>query len=174
MWVSLGCEGVECGDIPIQSSSNRTVPRVTILSREVGGRATFSCQSGYGIRGPSETTCLQTGEWAQPFPSCFGLNATQTNERSNPNKNPFHITEVQCDNPGSPLNGYAQGSAPYRAGDVIQFNCNPEFMVCAPTKIFLFRSSIEIVRQLFLISDARPANHRLSGQWTMVGYRAEM
>lgn len=96
----------------------------------MGGRATFSCQSGYGLRGPSETTCLQTGEWAQPFPSCFGLNANRTNQRRNPNKNQFNITEVQCDSPGSPLNGYAQGSAPYRAGDVIQFNCNPEFMVC--------------------------------------------
>lgn len=37
--------------------------------------------------------------------------------------------EVQCDNPGAPANGYAQGSAPYRAGDVVQFNCNPEYMM---------------------------------------------
>lgn len=100
--------GVECGDIPILASSNRSVPRVSILSREVGGRATFSCQTGYGLRGPSQTTCLSSGEWAQPFPTC---------------------SEVQCDPPGAPINGYAQGSAPYRAGDVIQFNCNPEFMM---------------------------------------------
>lgn len=39
------------------------------------------------------------------------------------------FTEVQCDNPGAPSNGYAQGSAPYRAGDVVQFNCNPEYMM---------------------------------------------
>lgn len=37
--------------------------------------------------------------------------------------------EVQCENPGAPANGYAQGSAPYRAGDVVQFNCNPEYMM---------------------------------------------
>lgn len=37
--------------------------------------------------------------------------------------------EVQCDNPGAPVNGYAQGSAPYRAGDVVQFNCNSEYMM---------------------------------------------
>lgn len=39
------------------------------------------------------------------------------------------FTEVQCENPGAPANGYAQGSAPYRAGDVVQFNCNPEYMM---------------------------------------------
>lgn len=37
--------------------------------------------------------------------------------------------EVQCENPGAPANGYAQGSAPYRAGDVVQFNCNPGYMM---------------------------------------------
>lgn len=44
---------------------------------------------------------------------------------------PLRITdlEVQCENPGAPLNGYAQGSTPYRAGDVVQFNCNPEYMM---------------------------------------------
>lgn len=127
MWKQF--TGIECGDIPILASSNRSVPRVTILSREVGGRATFSCQTGYGIRGPSQTTCLSTGEWAQPFPTCTGLNINGTIKRKNPTKNPFNITEVQCDYPGAPVNGMAQGAAPYRAGDVIQFNCNPEFMM---------------------------------------------
>lgn len=64
--------GVECGDLPIMASSNRTVPRVAVLSREVGGRAAFSCKLGYGIRGPSESICLPTGEWATPFPTCVG------------------------------------------------------------------------------------------------------
>lgn len=64
--------GIECGDIPLQSSSNRSVPRVSILSREVGGRASFSCHTGFGLRGQPETTCLSTGEWALPFPVCMG------------------------------------------------------------------------------------------------------
>uniref|UniRef100_A0A1I8NQU7 Sushi, von Willebrand factor type A, EGF and pentraxin domain-containing protein 1 n=2 Tax=Stomoxys calcitrans TaxID=35570 RepID=A0A1I8NQU7_STOCA len=100
------CESVECGDIPL--SNNITSPRVAVLSREVGGRASFSCQSGYGLRGPSESICMPSGEWATPFPTCV---------------------EVQCENPGAPLNGYAQGTTPYRAGDVVQFNCNPEYMM---------------------------------------------
>ncbi|KAM8716457.1 hypothetical protein ACLKA7_003348 [Drosophila subpalustris] len=101
------CESVECGDIPLMPN-NVSSPRVSVLSREVGGRAAFSCSTGYGLRGPSEAICLPTGEWATPFPTCV---------------------EVQCDNPGAPQNGYAQGSAPYRAGDVVQFNCNPEYMM---------------------------------------------
>uniref|UniRef100_A0A904A506 Sushi, von Willebrand factor type A, EGF and pentraxin domain-containing protein 1 n=1 Tax=Anopheles quadriannulatus TaxID=34691 RepID=A0A904A506_ANOQN len=102
------CESVECGEVPIQPSSNGSAPRVAILSREVGGRAAFSCPPGYGLRGPSEAICLPTGEWGGPFPSCV---------------------EVQCFHPGAPQNGYAQGTPPYRAGDVVQFNCNPEYMM---------------------------------------------
>ncbi|XP_061388329.1 sushi, von Willebrand factor type A, EGF and pentraxin domain-containing protein 1 [Musca vetustissima] len=100
------CESVECGDIPLPN--NITSPRVSVLSREVGGRAAFSCPSGYGLRGPSESICMPSGEWATPFPTCV---------------------EVQCENPGAPQNGYAQGTPPYRAGDVVQFNCNPEYMM---------------------------------------------
>ncbi|XP_052851585.1 uncharacterized protein LOC128261770 isoform X2 [Drosophila gunungcola] len=102
------CESVECGDIPLGMGGNASSPRVSVLSREVGGRAAFSCSSGYGLRGPAEAICNPTGEWSAPLPTCV---------------------EVQCDNPGAPQNGYAQGSAPYRAGDVVQFNCNPEYMM---------------------------------------------
>ncbi|XP_035774232.1 sushi, von Willebrand factor type A, EGF and pentraxin domain-containing protein 1-like [Anopheles albimanus] len=102
------CESVECGEVPIAPNSNGSAPRVAILSREVGGRAAFSCPPGYGLRGPSEAICLPTGEWGGPFPSCV---------------------EVQCFHPGAPQNGYAQGTPPYRAGDVVQFNCNPEYMM---------------------------------------------
>lgn len=54
------------------ASSNRSVPRVAVLSREVGGRAAFSCKLGFGIRGPAESICLPSGEWATPFPTCVG------------------------------------------------------------------------------------------------------
>lgn len=63
---------VECGDVPLVASSNRSVPRVAVLSREVGGRAAFSCKLGYGIRGNAEAVCLPTGEWSTPFPTCVG------------------------------------------------------------------------------------------------------
>lgn len=76
---------------------------------------------------------MPTGEWQQPFPTCTGLKANGKNKRKKLNKNQFNITEVQCDNPAGPgkklENMYAQGSPPYKAGDVIQFNCNPEYMM---------------------------------------------
>ncbi|XP_063237081.1 sushi, von Willebrand factor type A, EGF and pentraxin domain-containing protein 1 isoform X2 [Bacillus rossius redtenbacheri] len=99
------CESIECADFV-----NLTDPhlRVSILSREVGGRVAFSCAPGHGLRGPHEAVCLQSGDWASPLPVC---------------------QEVRCDPPAVPENGYIQGSGPYKAGDVIQFNCNPEFMM---------------------------------------------
>lgn len=110
------------------------MPRVAVLSREVGGRAAFSCHSGFGLRGPSESICLPSGEWATPFPTCVGkkkINDHLVNNMNhmNINKNSDGTVEVQCENPGAPVNGYVQGSAPYRAGDVVQFNCNPEYMM---------------------------------------------
>lgn len=65
-------KGVECGEIPLLTSANGTVPRVSVLSREVGGRVAFSCPNGYGLRGASESGCLPSGEWSTPFPTCIG------------------------------------------------------------------------------------------------------
>lgn len=61
--------GIECGEV------GGILPphiRVTIVSREVGGRAQFNCDPGFGIRGPHEIICLSSGEWATPYPTCVG------------------------------------------------------------------------------------------------------
>lgn len=99
------CQSIECADF-----SNLTDPnlRVSVLSREVGGRAVFSCAPGYGLQGQAESVCLVTGDWSLPLPTC---------------------QEVHCSDPGAPENGYVQGTGPYKAGDVVQFNCNPDFMM---------------------------------------------
>lgn len=39
------------------------------------------------------------------------------------------ISEVHCSAPTIPEYGYAQGSGDYKAGDVVQFNCNQGFMI---------------------------------------------
>lgn len=64
--------GVECGEVSIPPSLNGTAPRVAIISREVGGRSAFSCPPGHGLKGPSESICLPSGEWSGPFPTCLG------------------------------------------------------------------------------------------------------
>ncbi|XP_066142350.1 sushi, von Willebrand factor type A, EGF and pentraxin domain-containing protein 1 [Euwallacea fornicatus] len=99
------CESVECGDIGPNLSAHL---KFLVVSREVGGKAVFSCDSGFGLRGPTETVCQANGDWAGPFPTC---------------------QEVHCDEPKIPDNGYIQGSGPYKAGDVVQFNCNSDFMM---------------------------------------------
>ncbi|XP_045513614.1 uncharacterized protein LOC123707539 isoform X2 [Pieris brassicae] len=99
--------GVECGDVihdtPIKDGERR--PRVAVVSRGVGGRAAFSCPPGWALNGPTETVCLPAADWAKPFPVC---------------------REVSCPALPPPASGYVLGRAPYRAGDVLQFHCNPE------------------------------------------------
>ncbi|XP_054274318.1 uncharacterized protein LOC128994090 isoform X3 [Macrosteles quadrilineatus] len=99
------CESMECPDLGNLSDPNL---RATILSREVGGQVMFSCTQGFGLIGPAHSTCLPSGEWAAPLPSC---------------------KEVQCDKPNVPENGYIQGQGVYKAGDLVQFNCNPDHMM---------------------------------------------
>ncbi|XP_074036911.1 hig-anchoring scaffold protein isoform X1 [Leptinotarsa decemlineata] len=99
------CESIECGEVG-GALGDRL--KVLVVSREVGGRAIFSCEPGFGLRGPAETICQASGDWATPFPTC---------------------EEVHCDNPTPPENGYIQGNGPYKAGDVVQFNCNPDYMM---------------------------------------------
>ncbi|XP_049824701.1 sushi, von Willebrand factor type A, EGF and pentraxin domain-containing protein 1 isoform X2 [Aethina tumida] len=71
-------------------------------------RIHFSCTNGNALIGAPEITCLPSGNWSSPFPIC---------------------EKVTCDPPAPPENGYVQGTGPYKAGDVIQFNCNPDFMM---------------------------------------------
>ncbi|KAG7300622.1 hypothetical protein JYU34_014915 [Plutella xylostella] len=101
------CESVECGEVvldtPLTEGSRR--PRVSVISRVVGGRAAFSCPSGWALDGPAETACTPAADWARPFPVC---------------------REVSCPALPPPASGYVLGRAPYRAGDVLQFHCNPE------------------------------------------------
>ncbi|KAJ8923976.1 hypothetical protein NQ315_006752 [Exocentrus adspersus] len=98
------CESIECGEV----ASLGEHLKVLIVSREVGGKAIFSCDAGYGLRGPAETVCQASGDWATPYPTC---------------------EEVHCDDPIPPENGYIQGNGPYKAGDIVQFNCNPDYMM---------------------------------------------
>ncbi|XP_075238047.1 hig-anchoring scaffold protein isoform X3 [Lycorma delicatula] len=99
------CESMECPDLVNLSDPNL---RASILSREVGGQVMFSCSQGFGLVGPSHSTCQPTGEWAAPLPTC---------------------REVQCGPPGLPENGFIQGQGVYKAGDLVQFSCNPEHMM---------------------------------------------
>uniref|UniRef100_A0AAR5PA08 Sushi domain-containing protein n=1 Tax=Dendroctonus ponderosae TaxID=77166 RepID=A0AAR5PA08_DENPD len=99
------CESIECGDVGFNLSPHLNVE---VISRKVGGVARFTCDNGFDVRGPNETVCQPSGDWASPFPTC---------------------KEIRCDEPKVPENGFIQGSGPYRAGDTIQFSCNPDYMI---------------------------------------------
>lgn len=100
------CESVLCPDI---TNSSEKILRTSVVSREVGGKAIFSCPPGYIIRGSSgESVCQPNGEWTKPTPHC---------------------EEVVCEPPTSPENGYIQGGSSYKAGEVVQFHCHRGFMM---------------------------------------------
>lgn len=61
--------GIECGEVGPLGEHLKAL----IVSREVGGKAVFSCDTGFGLRGPAETVCQANGDWAIPFPTCEGL-----------------------------------------------------------------------------------------------------
>lgn len=67
--------GVECGDVILDTplGEGERPPRVSIVSRGVGGRAAFSCAPGWALRGTPETVCLPHAHWAKPFPVCKGM-----------------------------------------------------------------------------------------------------
>lgn len=64
---------IECEKIDNLTDPNL---RIAVLSRQVGGEIMFSCMQGFGLNGPTHSTCLPSGEWEQPFPTCAGLYLT--------------------------------------------------------------------------------------------------
>nr|XP_054768513.1 sushi domain-containing protein 2-like [Lytechinus pictus] len=61
--------------------------RVVTTSSSPGSLATFSCDSCYNRRGPTNTTCASDGTWLQPLASCIPI-------------------ELQCETPVAPSHGH--------------------------------------------------------------------
>ncbi|XP_065167243.1 CUB and sushi domain-containing protein 3-like isoform X3 [Atheta coriaria] len=101
--VEIVVKAIHCPQVP-----QRRGLSVNTQSNKMNAKLIFSCVNGNALIGSHELHCLPSGNWSAPFPVC---------------------EKVQCDNPGSPDNGYMQGTEPFKAGDVVQFNCNNEFMM---------------------------------------------
>ncbi|ODN01859.1 Locomotion-related protein Hikaru genki [Orchesella cincta] len=121
------CENVECPDISMvpamaplaytEITRNGTLkknetapPKITIQSRDVGGKVIFTCPQGFVVEGSTDAVCQSNGEWSAAMPLC---------------------KEVECPTPPSPENGYVSRtpSPPYKAGDLAQIECNQGFMM---------------------------------------------
>ena len=104
------CESVLCSDITNVTAER--ILRVSIVSREVGGRALFTCPPGFTIRGSSETICQSNGEWGQSLPHCEGKKSITffQNLILIWLKLFDALVEVVCEPPTSPDNGYIQGN----------------------------------------------------------------
>ncbi|XP_022181036.1 sushi, von Willebrand factor type A, EGF and pentraxin domain-containing protein 1 isoform X2 [Myzus persicae] len=106
------CEIIECEKIDNLTDPNL---RIAVLSRQVGGEIMFSCMQGFGLDGPTHSTCLPTGEWEQPFPTCAA---------------------VTCPWPGDPPHGYAAVSQnSYRPGEHVSISCEPYYVLDGQPKL---------------------------------------
>ncbi|CAH0550197.1 unnamed protein product [Brassicogethes aeneus] len=101
--VEIEVKAVHCPGVP-----QRRGLAVSSQKTKMNSRIKFSCNNGNSLIGAADITCLPSGNWSSPFPIC---------------------EKVTCDLPTPPDNGYIQGTGPYKAGDVIQFNCNPDYMM---------------------------------------------
>ncbi|KAK9874005.1 hypothetical protein WA026_002356 [Henosepilachna vigintioctopunctata] len=101
--IEVDVKAVHCPVVP-----QRRGLTVNTQSTKMNTQLKFSCINGNSLIGAPDVTCLPSGNWSAPFPVC---------------------EKVQCDPPKAPENGFIQGTGPYKAGDVVQVNCNPEFMM---------------------------------------------
>ena len=52
------------------SLSSPRYGRVSVTTRDIGGRATYTCNSGFRLVGSSTRTCLSNGSWSGSQPIC--------------------------------------------------------------------------------------------------------
>ncbi|ELT96490.1 hypothetical protein CAPTEDRAFT_143104, partial [Capitella teleta] len=86
---------------------------VSAPSRSYQSVASFSCKSGYVIKGSSRRACQANTQWSGSQPTC----------------NP-----VSCGNPGSLTNGVKQGST-YTLNNKVFFKCQPGYTLNGATEI---------------------------------------
>ncbi len=56
---------VTCSLLPIPTNGQRSSSR-----RNYNDRVSFSCNTGYNLRGSSSRTCQSTGQWSGTHPTC--------------------------------------------------------------------------------------------------------
>lgn len=71
---------------------------------------------------------MYEGRINQPFGKLTYKFHIQTDRLMPPADHCIYL-EVQCKHPGVLENGYMQGTAPFKAGDVVQFTCHGDFMM---------------------------------------------
>ena len=52
---------------------------VTVTSRTVGSRATYTCNDGYRLQGDRQRECQRNGRWSGQEPVCVGMSVKEKN-----------------------------------------------------------------------------------------------
>uniref|UniRef100_A0A1Y1L7X8 Sushi domain-containing protein n=2 Tax=Photinus pyralis TaxID=7054 RepID=A0A1Y1L7X8_PHOPY len=101
--VEVIVKAVHCPHIP-----KRRGLTASTEDTKMSTHVTFNCENGNALTGPSEIVCLPSGNWNSSFPIC---------------------EKVQCENPKSPENGFYHGTGAFKVGDVVQYNCNTDYVM---------------------------------------------
>ncbi|KAG8130469.1 hypothetical protein E2320_017145, partial [Naja naja] len=77
------------------------------VSYTVGSEIRFSCEKGYQLKGVSQVTCLESGEWSHPIPFCEA---------------------ISCGIPPHPKNSAIDGSR-FTFGSKVMFRCEEGYVL---------------------------------------------
>ncbi|XP_052773190.1 sushi, von Willebrand factor type A, EGF and pentraxin domain-containing protein 1-like [Mya arenaria] len=90
---------IDCGE-PVQIANGTAIYNTTIL----GSNASYTCQSGFGLKGTNLVTCMDDGYWTKE-PQCATV----------------------CNSPPALANGYVASQNGLFVGDVVKYSCNGNF-----------------------------------------------
>eukprot|EP00731_Ephydatia_muelleri_P030223 Em0021g746a len=139
---------VDCGILPSPSMGS-----IQLTATSVGSVVTYQCQSGFMLTTASATrTCLPTGKWSDPTPSCVpvmcpalpnpGNGAVRLTGTEVGNQALYSCaakftlvgqltrTSTSCPDPGAPNNGHRIGTSPdFLKGSSVLFVCMDGFVI---------------------------------------------
>ncbi|KAI0222756.1 hypothetical protein LSAT2_025993 [Lamellibrachia satsuma] len=101
------CDEIHCGFLATPSRS-----RMRGSSDTVGSVATFSCDAGFRLKGSSQRTCQQNGNWDGDDITC---------------------DEIHCGSLVTPSHGSASGSSD-TVGSIVVFSCDAGFRLKGPSQ----------------------------------------
>ncbi|XP_063970148.1 P-selectin-like [Lytechinus pictus] len=153
------CEIVTCNvssiEDPLLSSCENGFP--VNYSQE----CTFSCQTGYELRGPSSVNCTSTGYFSEPFPECQDIFITAPHEsvcfsngqscNCNASPPPFYVPKlsygvvgpnVTCNVSGIevPLLSSCENGVPANYSQECNFSCQTSHKLTGPSSVVCTRS----------------------------------
>eukprot|EP00094_Tigriopus_californicus_P005598 TCALIF_05395-PA protein Name:"Similar to CSMD1 CUB and sushi domain-containing protein 1 (Homo sapiens)" AED:0.20 eAED:0.20 QI:0/0/0/0.33/1/1/3/0/317 len=76
-------EAPTCKETLCKALSQPDNGALVLTTLRIGGRATFSCQTGFALKGDDDIECLSSGSWSAWPPSCIEIDCGQPDKIEN-------------------------------------------------------------------------------------------